>query len=242
MSDYTILMCTYKATDCLKIQYETLKRLGLLDRLIIYENSPRDFNDNRMFLLEHHIPFQNNINGKHAQTVNSALKKIKTKYCLLLDEDCFLRANPQPIVNFMKAKNFQLLGEVSSSRGGWVLKPRVNPWYCFIDVEWVNSHGIDFMNMEKIRKTDSSKFFGIDEGECRKDGIAKYDVGATFYEDILEKGGKVISLDMVIDNPYDYFFHIEGASWRPDYKEYANFFNTNQKPVINNFKQHLQIS
>lgn len=252
MNNYTILMCTYKATDCLKIQYEIFKRFNILDRVRIFENSPRDCNENRMFLTQHHVPFHNNINGKHAQTINFALKCVKTKYALILDEDCFLQFNPSPLFDHMEKQNIQMVGEISCSRGGYVMKPRVSPWFCAVDAEWVNRNNIDFVNMDKVKATDSQRLYLIDEGECRVDSGVKYDVGATFFEDILEKGGRIMDLDDLTKDKHRLYKHIEGCSWRTDeamcnlmnlnYEQTMQYFNTFQKGSIDTIKGQLSIA
>ena len=252
MTDFKILLCAYKATDCLKIQHEILKRLNLLDQLVLYENSPEDFGANREFLTANNVSFVDNPGGKHAQTINSALKVIDSKYVIILDEDCFLISDPRVVIEKMKINHIRLTGEISCSRGGYTMKPRINPWFCVVDNEWIKEKNIDFMNMEKIKKTDSSRLYLINSGECKKDEVLKYDVGATFFEDIIDNGGKISSLSDIFLKPDKLYKHIEGSSWRNEedicnlmnlnFAQTTGFFKKFQKQNIETFKYLLGVS
>lgn len=248
--DYKYLICTYKATDCLKIQIEIFKRLGSLDKLVIYENSPASFTDNRTFLKSNGIAYIDNPGGKHAQTVDRALKELDCRYVVLLDEDCFLRYDIESSLEIVKTFGIRLVGEISASRGGYNLKPRVSPWCCIIDREWVEKKGIDFVNIEKVYNSGSSRFYLDDKNEMSNYGV-KYDVGATFFEDIAEHHGMISSWSDIFINKDKLYFHVEGASWRPesDICKLMNqnpeatrlFFEKNQVQNIENLKGQLGI-
>jgi hypothetical protein len=132
----------------------------------------------------------------HGQAVTKALQDlIHTKYVLLVDSDVlFLKDFQIPFEAFIK-NNFTLMGEVVGDRGGKSLHPRVNPWFCFLNLENLKKHDIPFYDVNRSTQRKTSKI---------------YDVGSSMYEDILD--AELLIGDVRMENKY--FKHYEGMSWR----------------------------
>jgi len=133
----------------------------------------------------------------HGDAVNGAMSKksIKTRYMLLVDSDVlFLKDIKKPFEKF-KESGVALMGEVVGDRGGKSLYPRVNPWFCFIDLDTIKANDIEFYDQYRTKEIKSEKI---------------YDIGSTFYEDILGKGLEIGDAKM----EGKYFKHYEGMSWR----------------------------
>lgn len=186
-NDLTILICSYKATKELSLCLNLLYRFNKKDNIMLIENSPAEYVENREFLNKHNIAYIDNPGGTHPETLNTYLKKVKTKYCLILDSDCFCLTDPNIILKYVIGNDIDLYGDICGDRGGYRLYKRVHPWYCFVNVEFLNKHNISFVDWEKVKKTQSEKFYSsMPVGIDRK--IMHYDVGATMFEDILNKG------------------------------------------------------
>lgn len=134
-------------------------------------------------------------NTSHGNAVNEAFNLVKTRYMLLVDSDVlFLQDFSEPFRVF-KEGGFALMGEVVGDRGGKRLYPRVNPWFCFIDLEQLKKHNIVFYdhNRTKILKSDRI-----------------YDIGSSMFEDVVNAGLSIGDAKM----EGKYFKHYEGISWR----------------------------
>ena len=74
MSDLTIIICAYKATKELTLCLHQLAQFGVTkDELLIYENSPAYYSENRNLLNKYGIKYIDNPGGGHADTVKSIL-------------------------------------------------------------------------------------------------------------------------------------------------------------------------
>jgi hypothetical protein len=136
----------------------------------------------------------------HGVAVNKSFDLVKTKYMLLVDSDVlFLQDIKKPYEKF-KEGEFALMGEVVGDRGGKSLYPRVNPWFCFIDVEQLKEHGIQFYDKER---SEHSKRKLMNPQRV-------YDIGSTMFEDVINAGLTVADAKM----EDKYFKHYEGMSWR----------------------------
>jgi len=138
----------------------------------------------------HYIP-----HSSHGDAVNKAFKLIKTQYMLLVDSDVlFLDDIYKPFEKF-KEGNFTLMGEVVGDRGGKSLYPRVNPWFCFIDLQQLKEHNIIFYDHYRTKVLKSDKI---------------YDIGSTMFEDVVN--ANLLIADAKMEGKY--FKHYEGMSWR----------------------------
>lgn len=138
----------------------------------------------------------NFLNSSHGNGVNYALDNlIHTRYALLVDTDVlFLKDITKPFEKF-KQNNLALMGEVVGNRGGKLLKQRVNPWFCFIDLKQLKDNNIKFYDHRRTK-------------ELKSDII--YDIGSTMFEDCVTNNLKIGDLKM----EGSYFKHYEGMSWR----------------------------
>ena len=134
-------------------------------------------------------------NTSHGNAVNAAFDLVKTKYMLLVDSDVlFLQDIKKPYEKF-KDEGFALMGEVVGDRGGKSLYPRVNPWFCFIDLEQLKTNNIRFYDHYRTKEIKSERI---------------YDIGSTMFEDVIKAELTVANAKM--ENKY--FKHYEGMSWR----------------------------
>lgn len=214
ISDCTVVICSYKATKEFML---CLHQLGLFgfknNNLLIYENSPEYYSENREMLKKYGIKYIDNPGGTHAETINRALTEVKTKYALLLDSDCFVTQSPEAVLNFVRHRDLQLLGDICGDRGGYHIHKRVHPWYCFVDINFIKKFGIKFTDMDRIKATHSESFVDTKRlAEERDRRGYYYDAGSSMYEDIIKNLGVVADIgDM---RPY---IHKEGSSWYMEY-------------------------
>lgn len=217
--DLTVIICSYKANKEFKL---CLHQLGLagITNLLIYENSPVEYTENRDMLNKFKIPYIDNPGGDHASTMNRALEECNTKYALLLDSDCILLSEIYPQYNFVKKNNITLYGDIQGDRGGFHIHKRVHPWFCFVDMEFIRFHGIQFVDFERIKSSHSETFVDCKRLSERRDPSGHYyDAGSSMFEDVVRGGGIVADI-----GDYKPYWHKEGSSWRPDdpvFKEVA---------------------
>jgi hypothetical protein len=135
------------------------------------------------------------LNTSHGVAVNKTFEIIDTKYILLVDSDVlFLKDFSEPFQKF-KEGGFALMGEVVGDRGGKSLYPRVNPWFCFMNLEQLKKHNIQFYDFHRTKQMKSDK---------------TYDIGSTMFEDVINAGLTIADVKM----EGKYFKHYEGMSWR----------------------------
>lgn len=215
--ELTIVICAYKANSAFTLCLHQIARYGFTgDNLLIYENSPTSYVSNRNLLNKYNIPYVNNPDGTHHETVERALTEVKTKYMLLLDSDCFCIRNPIEYLDRIKSHKITLFGEIMGNRGSFRIHKRVHPWWCIIDVDFIRKHKIQFCDMERMKASNSISF--IDRKQLGNDRNIKgyyYDAGSTMYEDVLLAGG--VAADIGDIYPY---IHVEGASWRHDFENF----------------------
>lgn len=133
--------------------------------------------------------------ASHGEAVNMAMNFVKNRYMLLVDSDVlFLKDFKKPFEKFVES-GVVLMGEVVGDRGGKSLYPRVNPWYCFLDLKQLKDNNIQFYDHHRTKVLKSEK---------------TYDIGSTMFEDVMGKGLEVGNAKM--ENVY--FKHYEGMSWR----------------------------
>jgi len=134
-------------------------------------------------------------NTSHGDAVNEAFKLVKTRYMLLVDSDVlFLHDFYKPFEKF-KEGEFALMGEVVGDRGGKSIYPRVNPWFCFIDLDQLKDNNIQFYDHYRTKILKSEKI---------------YDIGCSMFEDVINAGLTIGDAKM----EGKYFKHYEGMSWR----------------------------
>jgi len=142
------------------------------------------------------IPYFNFKGGIHGEAVNLAMSKVKTKYALLIDSDVIIKKDFLPAFDKFKESGCALMGKVVGDCGGKSLYPRVEPWFCFMDMEALKRHKIKFFDSERTLKA--------------KDSDRRYDIGSTMFEDVEKAGLSIADANM----EGKYFKHYGGMSWR----------------------------
>lgn len=194
MDDLTLITCSYNTPE---ITLTMLKSwMGIHNRtqkIILIDGSTN--NETKELLEQNNIPYVSNPGGTHGQNINKALECCTTKYALLVDSDVIFLKNHTDIFQQFKQANITLMGKIEGDRGGKSIHNRVNPWHCFIDVETIKKHNIQFFNSERMRASFNTNKI--------------YDVGSTFFEDIHNYKLKIGNIDL----SSKYFYHFEGMSW-----------------------------
>lgn len=211
MSNITLVSCNYGTPRLieamLKSWVATNSELG--NKCLIMENSVDD--DSIPFLESNKIPYVRNRGSVHYRGVEAALHLVNTRYMLLVDSDVLFVKSVKPCIDMFINEGARLAGKVEASRGGHNLHPRVHPWFCFIDVDFIRENSINFVDMKRVIATGSTGFYK-NMPIAQMSGNMKYDVGATMCEDVLRAGGLVHNFSP--EN--EAFFHLEGMSWRGD--------------------------
>lgn len=187
MEDLTIVTCNCDTPDLIiNLKRSIEKHCSVLPKILVIdtgESSMMGIQNIKM------------LNTSHGNAVNAAFDLVKTRYMLLVDSDVlFLKDIKQPYEKF-KEGGFVLMGEVVGDRGGKSLYPRVNPWFCFIDLEQLKEHNINFYDHHRTKEIKSERI---------------YDIGSTMFEDVIKADLTVA--DAKMENKY--FKHYEGMSWR----------------------------
>lgn len=211
LDDLSLVSCSYNTPNITITMLKSWKRVNgnITNKIMIMDNSSNE--ETARLLHDYEVPFIRNPSSSHFEGVQLILDNVKTKYILLVDTDVIFNKNILEIYNMFKSEGYAMMGEVCGDRGGQPLYNRVHPWFCFIDVEQIRNNDIKFANFDKINRTNSNSYYGTNPLVSEVGG-KKYDVGATFYEDILEKGLTI--KDIKLDP--EYYYHYEGMSWRGD--------------------------
>jgi hypothetical protein len=157
-----------------------------------FESFIIDTGDEQTYALaDIHLP-----NSSHGQGVNFGFMSIETDYVLLVDSDVLFRKDIAPIFEKFKKSGAALLGNVSGDRGGKRLHPRVDPWFCLINLKLLREHGIVFFDPSRTKDSRGTSIV--------------YDVGSTMFEDVMKADLSVVNFN----GEDTYFKHYEGMSWR----------------------------
>lgn len=187
MSDLSIVVCNHDTPDLIINLVKSIKQTSnkITNILVVDTGKWPMLQSGNMWLP----------NTSHGDAVNEVFKTIQTKYILLVDSDVlFLRDINTVFEKFIEG-GFALMGEVVGDRGGKSLYPRVNPWFCFVDLEQLQEHDIKFYDHYRTKELKSEKI---------------YDIGSTMFEDVINAGLTVADVKM----EGKYFKHYEGMSWR----------------------------
>lgn len=234
-NDLTLATCSYNTPVITLTMLKSWKKINenVTNKLILIDNSTNE--DTATRLHEYNTPFYRNPDGRHYDGVQIALDKCKTRYMLLVDTDVIFRENLSTITENFINSDYVLMGEECGNRGGYSLYPRIHPWFCFIDVLRINEAGIKFINVAKIKATLSGEFYA-NIPMARLSNTKKYDVGATFYEDIIEKGLKINNIKL---DPR-YYYHYEGLSWRGNSNN-PGLMNAHRFNLINYSNEEIKL-
>lgn len=196
-NELTILTCNFNTAELVVNLLRSAKLKFAEMPNVVVMNTSTDLNETNL-LAQHNIPHYNFVGGIHGEAVNLGFKKIQTKYVLLVDSDLIFLKDIKEMFQIFKDNNLSLMGKIVGDVGEKKLYPRVEPWYCFIDLEELKKHKIQFFDREKTKASKNSS--------------RVYDIGSTMYEDILARSQKEIG-----DAPFlekRYFKHYGGMSWR----------------------------
>jgi len=162
-------------------------------RLVLCDNSTND--DTKTLLDKYQVPYVSNPGFSHGQGINESIRLCKTKYALLVDTDIVFLKNHTDMFNQFKKMDLTVMGKVEGDRGGKSIYNRVNPWHCFINIDHIKNHNIEYFNGQKMKDSFNTNKI--------------YDIGSTFLEDIKKIGLKIGNVDL----EQNYFIHLEGMSW-----------------------------
>jgi hypothetical protein len=191
----TVLTCNYNTPDLiLNLKRSFDKNSKLACNFFIVNTSTED--ESQKVLAYNNLNFVNLKGAVHGHGVNYGLKQIKTKYVLLVDSDVIIIDNLQPLYEKFVSSGVVLAGRVVGNEGGKLLYPRVDPSFCFIDLQQINKHNITFFDEERTRKSKITS--------------RVYNIGSTMYEDVKLSGLTIGDMDFR-DIKY---IHYEGMSWR----------------------------
>jgi hypothetical protein len=112
-------------------------------KVLVCDNSTND--ETETILKQSNIPYFRNKGGVHGSSVDLLLEKIDTDYALLVDTDVVFLRSPEKFFNTVQELDLTLAGEVVGDIGGKKLYPRVNPWFCIINVKNTIKNNIKFI-------------------------------------------------------------------------------------------------
>lgn len=197
MSNLTILTCNYNTSDLVVKLTKSIKATSQDMPKLVVINTSTDPEEDKI-LSNYNINYYNFSGGLHGEAVNLGFKKVKTRYVLLVDSDVIFKQDFQKPFEYFKKHGFALMGKVVGDVAGKSLHPRIEPWYCFIDLDQLKKHKIEFFDAERTRNS--------------RGGDQKvYDIGSTMLEDVINAGLKVGDVS-TLENKY--FKHYGGMSWR----------------------------
>lgn len=194
--DLTLVSCNHDTPDLiLNLQKSIENTQFIIPQILIIDTGFYPSKDYNGKLRTYHMHCTS-----HGVAVNESFDLVKTRYMLLIDSDVlFLKDIKHPFEKF-KECGAALMGEVVGDRGDKSLYPRVNPWFCFIDLKQLKEHDILFYDKER---TERSKRKLMNPPRV-------YDIGSTMFEDVVNAGLTIADVKM----EGKYFKHYEGMSWR----------------------------
>lgn len=211
--DLTLITCSYGTPE---ITTTMLKSFVSVHgdgphNLLLMENSTNE--DTVKLLKDNNIGYIRNAGFTHSEGVDLALGMCKTRYALLVDTDIIFEEKIDGLVDMLVKSGATLMGTICGDRAGYKLKPRVHPWFCFINVDNIKKCNIRFhvKNDDRLWKTNSMGFYQNIPLNGSPDNLFEYyDVGATFFEDVSRAGLKTFNVNG-IEKVYT---HYEGSSWK----------------------------
>jgi glycosyltransferase involved in cell wall biosynthesis len=192
--DLTILICNYNTPKLIENLIKSIKLTWVeIPSILVIDTGSATLDESKIQdVLYYHVGYE----CSHGEAVNIGFNLIETNLVLLLDSDIIFHKDILPIYNRFVKDKFTLLGKVSGDRGGKQLYPRVDPWFCFIDLLHLKEKNIKFFDPVRTKNSRTS------------DRV--YDVGSTMFEDVMNQNLKIANVD--VENLY--FTHYEGMSWR----------------------------
>jgi len=226
MKQFSILVNSFNTPKVFKTLLKSWKRHHRESNVkwLISENSLN--NETSEMLDGLSIPYFRNVGMKHSDGVDFLIRQCETDYALLIDSDIVFRKNIYQLWGMIENFNFVIAGERVGDRGGKQLHPRVQPWFCFLNV--------------KIIK-EKNWLFGDDDicNKGRKPEERIWDVGSKLYNEVIKSGMSIIDMEQDM-NPY--YFHYEGMSWRKNNIDYYQAGLAVEKAYEIEIENHKEIS
>lgn len=207
--DLSIVSCSYNTPEILEL---CLKSFVFHHgkgphKVVIVENSTNSETQSMLDL--NNVPYIKNPAGTHSTSIDLGLDMVKTKYALLIDTDLIFNKNIDIVFVFFKQQQLTLLGEVQGDRGGFLLYPRVAPYFCLIDMEAIRLAQIKFHDEHKIALSHSEGFFKNIPLNFEERNQRFYDVGSVFYESVQNNNFGISNYEDI----REFVFHAESLSW-----------------------------
>lgn len=198
MIPISILVCSYNTPKVLKTCLKSWKRYNIEHdcQWLISENSTN--NETSEMLDKYSIPYFRNIGMRHADGVDFLIRQCKTEYALLIDSDVVFRKNIQPLWDMIKDIKFIIAGERCGDRGGKLLYPRINPWFCFLNTKIIQEKNFQFGD-DTI----------LNVGKKPTERI--WDVGSKLYDEAIKNHFPILDMEKDMES---FYYHYEGMSWR----------------------------
>ncbi|MCK9428399.1 MAG: hypothetical protein M0R17_00130 [Candidatus Omnitrophica bacterium] len=216
--DITLITCSYDTPKVTLTMLKSWKHINynITNKLLLIDNSTNE--DTAELLHESNIPFYRNPNSLHYQGVELGLKLCRTKYAILVDTDVIFKNNITKEIQYFIDNDITLAGEEIGDSCGWLMHPRIHPYFSFINVENIKNNKIMYTNINKVISTESQGFYTM-KSDVPKGKVRRYDVGATFYEDISSCNLKIFNIKM---NPR-YLSHYLAMSWQSNSNTISNY-------------------
>jgi len=213
MNELTIASCFFNTPELLEPLLQSFFKHHKKNHphFLFMDNSTDDKTSN--ILKNYSFDYVKNPGMTHHEAVNQIFDIVKTRYLLLVDSDIIFKSNIEKLFEKFKSSGSTIGGEIQGSRGGFDIKDRIVPWFCFIDLQTINEEGIRFFVPEKH---DFHTEWNEPNRIALRQGKVNYDVGSEFYEAVTKKGHFAYSLNT--NQCSNYYLHFEGMSWRKDDK------------------------
>jgi hypothetical protein len=198
--DITLVSCIYNTPHLITPLFKSFDKYHKNYKKVVVNTSDQDTLEKECDDILDNIALYKKIKLRgfsHGEAVNQALKLIDTSHVLLVDSDIIFYKGFDTILDRMIEGDFALGGEIVGNRGGKELYPRIQPWYCYINLTFLKNNNINFF--DKTRTLNS-----------KERGVKIYDIGSTMFEDVVNAGGSIANFK--VENKY--FKHYEGMSWR----------------------------
>jgi hypothetical protein len=225
MADWSIGACSFNTPDVTIGMIKSIQRFHKDMPFMIMENST----DTKTEVLLQRIPqvqFFKEPVKPISGSADKLLTKCFTRYVLLVHTDIILLKPIDELLQAFEQSKAVIGGHVTGDRGGYLLHPLVDPWFCLIDTQLFRQHGLAFY--------DPTRFSNPHTSDIRKDRL--WDFGSSLYADIIEKSLGIFPIP--ID---EYMTHYEGMSWQlscydPNSPQYNPSFDDmrHRNPILRN--------
>jgi SAM-dependent methyltransferase len=223
MEDLTLITCSYNTPEVTMVMLQSFMQCHPegSHKIIISENSTNDATSKMLDSVG--ITYLRNPGSPHAQALDVALDKCETTYALVVDTDIIFHKSCEKLLTTLRRQKATILGQFCGDRGGFLLHPRIHPWFMMLNVAKLREKNIRFYDPVRVAASHSENFYENTPIQENIPGNRFYDVGSTFYEDIVKAGLKAYAYNA---EP-EYYKHYEGMSWhrtayRDDFRALGN--------------------